>query len=219
MSVLAINAGDRFIVRVIKFLATNPANKWANSYEFLTFDDASTSSLEGLVESCCEFEAAFHKDAVHFDRAIVSTWEADSKPYDPAAFLVIPQSLAGAVGPVGDNLPLDKCLSVARVARSGRVGHLFYRGVLNEADTAAPAGKSILTDRPGQQGIIDAALTSSGLADYVGVGAEGALRMVMINKTGTQTRPVADLTVQGVATLPTDHAWFNRTKPTSGPPL
>jgi len=213
MSVLSFLNGDLFVVRVLKSLSTNPDNVWANSYEFIANDDGTGSALSSLVESLVEFEAAFHKDVVLFQRAIVSTWAPDSVPYDPSAFAVYPQTAAGGVGPVGDNLPLDKCLSVARTPASGRSGHLFYRGVLNEADTAAPAGKSILVDRAGIQTLIDDALTSSGLDTYVGPAASGALIMCMIDKTGAVTRNIIDLTVQGVSTLPTDHAWFNRTTP------
>jgi len=213
MSVLDFPINSKFVIRIIKYLATSPRDKWANSYEFRSLDVGDSSTLSSLVESLSEFEAAFHKNTVLFDRAVVSTWEADSVPYDPSAFLVIPLSMAGGIGPVGDNLALNLALSVARVAFSGRVGHLFYRGVLNEADTAAPAGRTILTDRASMQGVIDGALTSSGLGEYIGATASQPVVLCMIDKTGSVVRNVQDLSVQGVATIKTDHAWFNRTTP------
>jgi hypothetical protein len=75
----------------------------------------------------------------------------------------------------------------------------------------APAGKGILTDKPGVQDTVSDAITSSGLGDYIGVTPDNDLRMVLINSAGTQVRPVINIIVQGVTSLPLDHAWFNRT--------
>lgn len=213
MTVLSFSIGDLFTVRVIKYLTTNPDNKWANSYEFKALLSGSDAELGVLVSSLVLFEVALHHDVVAFDRVLVSTWEADSVPYNPNVFLSIPQSANGAVGPVGDNLALDKTLAVARVPQSGRFGHLFYRGVLNEADTSAPAGKTILGDRSGIQDNVDAAALSSEFTDYIGADPGSNFGLVMISADGETVRPVVSLTVQGVSTLPTDHAWFNRTSP------
>lgn len=215
MDVVSWGAGSKFVFRTIKYLQTNPANKWANSYEFVAQGAGSDSELLSLASALVLFEANIHRNVVLFDRVLISSWEEDSRPYDPATFISIPQTGAGLIGPVGDNLALDKCLAIARVPQTGRFGHLFYRGVLNEADTSAPAGKTILTDRAGIQEQVDAALTTSELEAYLGLSRPANLTMSMINKTGTQVRNVVTLTVQGVSTLPTDHAWFNRTEHTS----
>lgn len=211
MTVIEYPAGNLFVLRTIKYLSTNPANKWANSYEFHSLAAGSDAELRSLASALVLFEATLSQNTVLFDRVLVSTWEADSKPYDPMVFLSIPQTASGLVGAVGDQLALDKALSIARVANSGRFGHIFLRGVLNEADTSAPAGKTILNDRAGIQENIDSALLSSELEAYLGLARPAVLEMCMINKTGTQVRPVITLNVQGVSTLPTDHAWFNRT--------
>ena len=211
MSVLDYADGARFIIRTIKYHVNNPSDKWANSYEVQAIATGGISNLQDLQESIVSFEMALHRNIVQFDRAIISTWSADSVPYDPEAFAVTPLNVTGAIGEVGDSLALDKVLSVARVAASGRSGHLFYRGVLSEADVSSPAGRTILTDRPGIQAQVDAAVTTSGLADHLGPTSESGLRLHMIDKTGTISRVVIDLQVKGVTTLPTDHAWFNRT--------
>lgn len=211
MPVTGFAADDLFVFRTIKFLSTNPDNKWANSYEFQATTTGDTALLEAAAQALVLFEATLSQNTVLFDRVLVSTWEEDSKPYNPETFMSIPQSTGGLVGAVGDQLSLDKCLSLARVPVSGRYGHVFLRGVLNEADTSAPAGKTILNDRAGIQSNVDAAMADSELEVFLGTSSGGALRMVMVNKAGTQVRPVTTLNVQGVATLPTDHAWFNRT--------
>jgi len=209
MTVSSFAAGALFVIRVTKYLSTNPDNKWANSYEFRAMEGGTESTLLTLGEVLVDFEAAFHHTVVTFDRILISTWEPDSVPYDPAVFISSTLTAAGLNTSGGELLPLDKCLSVARVAATGRFGHLFYRGALTEADTIAPAGKSVLGDRPAMQAVIDGAVDSSGLNDYIGIGA-GSLQLVLINADGDQRRTVNQLNVQGISTIKTDHKWFNR---------
>lgn len=210
MSVISFVAGDRFIARTIKHLATNPANRWANSYEFIATDVGSESEVLDLATKLVEFEANFHYTSVVYDRLIFSTWEADSVPYDPDAFFATTLTQEGLIVPTTDQLALDSCLSVARVAASGRFGHIFYRACVSEEDTNAPAGKMVLVNRATFQSRISGSLTDSGLDAHIGTGA-GVLKMCMVNKDGSNTRNVVELVVQGMSGVPTDHAWFNRT--------
>jgi hypothetical protein len=213
MTVLSFVADDLFTLRVTKYLSTNPANKWQNSYEFQANDGGGEAELLALGTALVEFESSFHHDVVTFDRLLISTWEADSVPYNPSTFISSTLTAVGGIGPVGDLLALNTCLSVARIAGSGRFGHIFYRGVLEEVEISAPAGVNILASRAAQQTKINDALTDSGLEDYVGVAPTGAFRLVMVDKTGAQVRNVIQVRAQGVSTIPTDHAWFNRTSP------
>ena len=80
---------------------------------------------------------------------------------------------------------------------------------MDEPGVSTPSGRYVLNDRAGLQAAIDGALGSSGLDDFIGAGT-GSLKMVMINKTGSQIRNILQLRVQGVSTVPLDHAWFNR---------
>jgi hypothetical protein len=205
------NITENFTFRIIKYHALNPDRKWASTYEFNAIGTGSEDELLALGVALVSFEAAFHRDTILFDRLLISTWAPDSKPYNPSTFISSGLSAVGLVGAVGENAALNQTLSVARIAASGRQGHIFYRGVLNEAEISAPAGKSILTSRASYQTAIDNALTTSGLDDYVGPSARLSLKLVMINSSGTQVRPVNTLFVKGVTTLPMDHAWFNRT--------
>lgn len=211
MSVVDFIGSDKFIIRTIKSLSTNPSNKWANSYEFIAVDAGSESDLLTLADAVVQFERALHHDVVQFEEALISTWEPDSKPYDPTVFVSVPLAVGGTIGPVGDMLGLNSCLSIARVASSGRFGHLFYRGVLEEVQVAAPAGFTVLVDKAGMQSDIDDALSESGLDNFIGATPSGSFRMCLISKDGLQVRPIITLTVRGVSAVPTDHAWFNRT--------
>jgi len=211
MSVLDFGVDSRFIFRLIKYLHTNPSNKWANSYEFRSNAAGDTTALESLASALVLFEQGLHLPSVGFDHVLVSTWEADSKPYDPDTFLSIPQTVSGTNSAGGTPEPLDMCLSVRRIPSSGRFGHLFYRGALEEGMVEAPAGKAILTSPTAIQTSIDANLATSELEVYIGATVEAPLQMVMISADGSQVRAVTALVQGGVGRVPQDHAWFNRT--------
>jgi len=213
MSVTSLAPGDLFTVRIIKHLITNPADQWANSYEFKAISSGTESELLILAPILVGFESVFHYTTTIFDRIVISTWEADSVPYEPAAFISLSLSDIGDIEAASDPLSLNQCLSVTRVAASGRFGHLFYRNCVAEEDVHAPAGKTILNDRAEFQTLLDTALSASTLADYIGASPEASLGMVMVNADGTQVRPVVGLFVSGISTIKTDHKWFNRTSP------
>lgn len=212
MTVLSPSIGDLFDIRVIKHHVNNPDNQWANSYEFKTGEAGGAAELLALGEALLQFEKEIHLETVAFDRYIISTWEPDSKPYDPETFVSIPASGLGLKDADGQApVDLETCWHVTRQAASGRFGHLFYRGVLVEADIEAPAGKSVLTTPATQASDLATAIDDSLLSQYFGISAEGGFYLVMINFTGTQVRPVTQLVSSGVAKVKADHKWFNRT--------
>jgi len=213
MSVLDYESGDKFIARVFKNHVNNPNDQWVNSYEFKANEAGTIGVIIDLCEQLVNFESAIHLEIVNFVRITFSTWEADSVPYDPSAFFSTTTTAIGGRDVPTDALGLNSCLAVARVASSGRFGHIFYRGALLEADVEAPAGRTILSDKPGLQTTIETALTSSGLDATIGALSDGPFQMCMIDATGAVTRNIIELLAQGVSSLPQDHAWFNRTSP------
>ena len=214
MTVESFVANDLFVARVFKHHQNNPDNVWANSYEFRAVAGGDEGDLLTLANILLLFERNVHLEFVDFDRVTISTWEADSVPYDPAAFISVAVGGSGILGlEDSEALSLNQTLAVARVANFGRFGHLFYRAQLTEAEVVAPAGKTVLQNRATKQGVIDTAITTAELDGYLGTAPTAALGMVMVNADGTQVRAVLGLAVQGVTTLPTDHAWFNRTSP------
>ena len=210
-----LTTSDKFVIRVVKALAASPLNEWANSYEFQADDPVGTGDLNVLASAIIEFEKQIHNEAVSFHRALVSTWAADSVPYNPLTFLTIPIVGGGLATTTAQLVALNTCFQVARRPETGRIGHLFYRGVLDEDQVEAPAGISVLTSPSAMDTIVTTALADSELEGYIGSTPAGPLHMVMINKDGTQIRNVISLDAQGVTTLPTDHAWFNRTETVS----
>ncbi len=217
MTVASFTSGDAFTFRVLKHLATNPENVWANSYEFIATDAGGTAELFALGDALVAFERELHSVQVAFDRYIVSTWEADSVPYDPETFVSVPLDVIGVLVSLGNDLvPLGEAWRVNRQAATGRFGNLFFRGSLTEVEVQAPAGKPVLTVPGSQAERLADAIDSSLLANYFGATASGGFYMAMINFNGTQRRVVNQLVSSGVSMIKADHQWFNRT--TSGGP-
>lgn len=212
MSVVSYEGGDLFVIRVIKYLATNPENKWANSYEFRAAGLGTSAELFSLGDILFDFEKRLHAAEVQFDRYIVSTWEQDSVPYQPENFVSVPLSGQGSHDFVGSELvTTGMAWRVNRQAASGRFGNLFYRGSLFEGEVAAPSGRPVLSTPSDQGLLLGTAVDDSLLGQYFGTVGGGQFQMVMINATGTQVRVVNQLVSSGVSLIKQDHMWFNRT--------
>lgn len=211
MSVASYVSGDTFVVRTIKQLTTNPDNRWANSYELRADADGSTDELLAAALKIVSFEQLLHAPSVRFVQFVVSTWEEDSVPYEPQNFLSTPISVVGSRTVASDLLPLNQTWGITRVASYGRFGHLFLRGCLYELDVVAPAGKQVFNNLTAIAADLATAVTSSELEDlFLGTPAS-PLRLVMINRTGTQIRNLLGFSAGGISAVPQDHAWYNRT--------
>lgn len=211
MPVTPFAVDDLFTIRVRKYLMTNPDNKWVNSYEFRAVASGAESDLLLLGSRLVDYEQKLHYETVIFETLLISTWVEDSKPYDPTAFISSPLTGAGFRVPDAEQLlGLSNCMDVRRFAAFGRYGHLFYRGCLVESEVEAPAGKTIISDRPAAQSRLDDAVSDNSFDDYIGAGAE-LLQMVMVSADGSQVRAVVSLNVGQVAQVKQDHRWFNRT--------
>jgi hypothetical protein len=210
MPVTSFTSGDLFTVEIVKSLDTNPNLEWRNTYEWQAVDDGVTSNLVDAGLQMVAFEQLFHNNVVNFIELRISTWEPDSVPYDPTAFLALPLSGTGLLDPSDqDVMALNVCLDMVRIPVSGRFGHIYYRGALLESDVEAPAGDNILTDPSVFDTRYSTAVASSGMDDILA--GDGFVAMVMISKDGSVVRRVFGLSPQGVVTLPTKHKWFNRT--------
>jgi len=211
MPVTTFTTNDLFVIRILKHHVNNPDRQWGNTYEVLAQSAGTLADLTGMVNAVVLFEKTLHLGVVAFDRATVSTWQEDSVPYDPDNFAVYDLDGFGTRGGAPPFAPITTCLNVVRAPTSGRQGHIFYRGVLASADLVTPSGITVLDDADAWSSELDAAVASSEIDGFLDGGAEGPLIMAMINRLGTNVRPVEGLAVGGVSELPTDHAWFNRT--------
>lgn len=212
MSVVDYVASDLFVVRIVKYLITNPDNKWVNSYELTAVADGGVTEIDALINTFVQFEQALHSELVAFDRIIVSTWAPDSVPYDPTAFLVSPLSVFGLRSSVPNEVePLGMAWRVNRVPISGRVGNLFYRGALYENEVDSPAGTPKISVPADLALILSDAVTDTAMNEYLGGVTPTAFAMSMIDATGSIVRVVNSLVSDGVSLIKQDHQWFNRT--------
>jgi hypothetical protein len=211
MTVLTFATNDLFVVRVKKSHTANPSRSWQNSYEFVANESGTLSDLDDLANVVLDYEQQLHNTFTQFSQVSVSTWAADSVPYDPDAFLVDPVDLQGTRDTTGALAAITTCWKVARPCLSGRSGHIFYRNVFAQSDLTAPSGISQLNDPATFSTLLSDARTSSSLSDYLGLTPTAKLQMALINKTGSNVRGVQTLISSGVTQMPVDHAWFNRT--------
>lgn len=213
MSATDYSPDDLFTIRTVKHLTTNPLRKWQNSYELKALVAGGESELLAAALTFVEFERRMANAAVVFEQVLISTWEADSKPYNPEAFISTTLALYGTKTTSSDPSPLTATVSVARVCASGRFGHIFLRGWLEESIQNAPAGMAVFTNLVAQDSFMQDELADSGAGIYFGNPADAPLGVVMVSKDGSQVRNVLGLSIRGISQLPLDHAWFNRTAP------
>jgi hypothetical protein len=124
-----------YIIRVFKsWQVRDVERRWVNTYE-VEHTGASPADLIETANDIADAERLIHRDAVQFLSATISTWEPDSKPYNPLAFTTVELTGTGAVL-VSTGQPVDSnvCFVVKREATLGRSGRLFYRGCLLESD-------------------------------------------------------------------------------------
>jgi hypothetical protein len=210
MTVLSFVADDKFIIRISKYIGGVPDRKWTNSYELAAVASGGETDLLDAATKLVEFEANITYQVVTFDRVLVSTWIPDSVPYNPSAFIASTLTQEGILSMSGSQLePINMCLDVRRNCTHGRFGHLFYRGALVETMVESPSGRASLASRSTVQGVIDTAISTSHADDLIGSTAT-PLKLVMINKTGSEMRDVIGLQAAGVSIVPFDHTWFNR---------
>jgi hypothetical protein len=150
MTVTNITNGELFTVRIYK--AFGPL-QWANNYEFRARQDVqfAQTAIIDLVTQLINLERPLYPGYVRLDRAVVSTYQPDSRPYNPDTFTTIPINLEGTNTFSSDPMPIEYCIFVRRVTASGRPGKLLYRGALQESDVAVRGLRAVITDaRVGQ---------------------------------------------------------------------
>jgi len=144
MTVTNISGGELFTVRLYKSFG---ALVWANNYEVRARQDvpfAQTAILD-LVNSLVSLERPLYPDYIRIDRAVVSTYQVDSRPYNPDTFATVPINVPGTASFTTDAMPLEYCLFVRRAVQSGRPGKLLYRGVLDEGAVGTLGLRAIVT--------------------------------------------------------------------------
>jgi hypothetical protein len=136
-------------VRTYK-IVPNAQIAWANTYEVICDQpeqDPNQAELRllQLADALTTLERGLLSTAFVLDRIVISTYVADSQPYDPFTFTSYTISQAGTY-PAAGNAPLalQFCALVKRLTPFGRQGNILYRGIVGSADaTITPSGTTI----------------------------------------------------------------------------
>ncbi len=145
MTVSNITNGEIFVVRTYKRAA---GLVWGNNYEVRATQDVpfAQTALQDLVNRLVNLERRIHRPEVTIDRAVISTYQPDSTPYNPDTFTSLPVEIAGQNVGGGESLPVEYCTFVRRVVTTGRTGKLLYRGSLAEDWVTVQGLRAVLTD-------------------------------------------------------------------------
>jgi hypothetical protein len=211
MTVSNIVNGEVFTVRVYKRSA---GLVWANNYEVRATQDVplAQTAIIDLVNRLVQLEVPLHRPEVTIDRAVISTYVRDSRPYNPDAFTSIPVNVSGTNSGGGDSMPVEYCLFVRRSVATGRSGKLLYRGTLSEAAVTVDGLRAVLlsTFQDSFQNVIN---TWWGTTWQVGA---NPFEMVMASgDESIQVRVVQGLRVSGrIVIKQWGNAYFDRNSPT-----
>jgi len=136
-------------VRTYKIIP-NAQLAWANTYEVICDQAAQTPDqaelrLFQLTDALATLEKGLLSSAFILDRIVVSTYVADSRPYDPFTFASYTISQPGTYSASGNPpLALQFCTLVKRLTPFGRQGNILYRGIVGSVDaTITPSGTTI----------------------------------------------------------------------------
>lgn len=209
-------------IRIFKSWAVADLSRsWVNNYELVSAGDLSPLDMVPVLNTLVAAEKTIHYDKINFIQATISTWQPDSKPYNPLSFLTVPLSGQGSAA-TGALQLLDSnvCFLMRFQADLGRSGRRFYRGALSETDVdATPTGGFQFA---GGLAAVDAGGGMSSfrtaLAPLLPSGA-GLAKLHLLGKGITfpsTARPVTSVHTGGIVINRRNHRYFDRATPAFG---
>lgn len=219
MGVPAFEIGANFLFRVFKYNTYNPSIRWGNTYEATANRSGVLDDLLSLLDAIKQFEVSIHMNATVFAYGTVSTWEPDSHPYDPEAFVSVPfPDTQGGRSGEGDLEADEVCWWADRHVETGRRGKLFYRGALGENEVQAPAGSVMFADFSTMASIMETAVGGSGISNYMGYGESYPLTLTMVAQAqaGVSVRIIEQLQSNRPIIVKRNHKYFDVGPSTGG---
>lgn len=204
-------------IRIFKaWNTTDLSRSWVNNYEINTSSALNPPDLVPVLNTLVAAEKVIHWNFINFLQATISTWEPDSKPYNPLSFLTVPLSGGGSAGAPTAATVLDSnvCLMVRFQADTGRSGRRFYRGQLDEPNVDTQGdGKFVLAST---SGFLDSGANMNSfrtaLAPLLPGGAGIGKLMLMYAKPGITSvqRAVTAIHTGGIVVNKRNHRYFDR---------
>jgi hypothetical protein len=151
-----INRLDEDEVLTVRTYKTVPGAQiaWANTYELIVDDESQdvnevTTRLGNLRNAFVTLERGLLNVSYTLDRIIISSYVADSQPYDPFTFVSETIGLPGQFTSGSNPLvPLQLCVLVKRLTNFGRQGNILYRGIVTRNETTVtPTGTIVSSAR------------------------------------------------------------------------
>lgn len=209
-------ADTNWIIRSFKSYGSRDMTRsWVNNYELVSPAPIGPLDMIPAANAIVAAEKALHNASVNFLQVTISTWKADSKPYDPTSFVTVAQSGTGSVSITGQEmLDLNVCLMVQFTASTGRQGRRFYRGVLFESDVNANTSGTftlVAGDTFADTGTFFGQFRSA-LAPVLPGGA-GPAQLYLLGKGitfPTTARPVTAVHPGGVVVQKRNHKYYDR---------
>lgn len=192
MSIIAPLQDELFTIRLTSYSETNPSQKWSNNYCFEAVSGGDFTNLQDVALALLIFQRNLTYTNIVTERAIVSTFVADSSPYNGNEFLSVEFNLNGSLSnAVSSILPLEACLYMRKRTITGRSGKTFLRGALIEGEVEFGQSLFALTDPGAINDRIQTAVTSSGLSSFIGSNVLGGV--LVIPPTGVQSLGARDI--------------------------
>lgn len=125
--------------RWFMFYDSRPSDDWTMTIEYETPYEVDSAGAESIALDGAAGLATNLFNNAKVDRCVISTWEPDSDPYDPAALRTVPIGIFGErafalTDPVADNIVHFMRKNVG----SGRAGKIQLRGcILNNQISSA----------------------------------------------------------------------------------
>lgn len=205
------------VIRIFKAWNVPDAdNQWVNNYEIMDFpSQPAIDNVGPLVNALVAAEQAIHLTEVYFTKAVVSTWQPDSKPYDPDTFVTMPLTVNGSRSHTAAAMERNIAYFVRKTPWSGRNGKFFYRGCLHQGDVQTTGSlKSRLNPASSlAAGGLDWQDYEAALEPYAGGSGLGDPRLALINQVApgvVLARPIASLAPAGVVVNRSNHKYFDR---------
>lgn len=210
-SVVEWPAGRSFEFTVFKHMTQNAEKKWVNTYWARSLAGGTIWDLVDLAHALCLFEQDIHLPVTWIDRVEVRTGARDGDPYNPTSFFSYPFGEPGQrAGAQGDPVGLGLACWMGKAVPYGREGRNMYRGMLTEGDCWAPSGQPVPQSQAGLQTLVSDAISASGLNEYMGIGSDPNLEMVVLGKNGEYPRRVLWFEVRGLTEGRKNRGWYNR---------
>lgn len=134
-----------YVFRAYAAYDVRPSDDWSTILEHEVDVDIDSPVIQEIADSMVAGLQEIYLNNVFIDRVAVSTWVADSEPYDPGTVRSISYGVSGLrpfllTNPVADDLTLF----IRKGSSEGRNGKMQLRGTLTIADVTSESGSWVI---------------------------------------------------------------------------